>query len=408
MEAFEDYKSKIEQLLNDIDLLDFSIEAIQHGYTYQNCVYALTSLKQPEEKYVLRVPQLPQFRDNDGTCEAIEDDAALLGYLGDKLPVPRIKAYDATKDNALDKPYTVQTRLPGISLNEVYDDLSFAEKISIADQFVALLVKIESVRFATAGTFKPSSPLPSSSSDTTTTSAPSIQIFQEGDEDFIQAFLSESSQDRAGPDLKALLTSHIIGWLAQEAKAAAAAESFTISSLHFLLEMIDDLDQEGAFNATLSPSPSPIVLHHCDLEPRNLMVQKVHNTWEFCGIIDWDGAVALPRPLVRRAPDWMWDFDREGFTGYLDNDHHPTSNSSLSHENRALKAYFDAKAEEMLEGYKQDAYAQGRWLRRIWTFARGGLGSMWYIDLVRELERDWKGRVEVEVENGWLSSRSVL
>ncbi|KAL8697066.1 MAG: hypothetical protein Q9224_002484, partial [Gallowayella concinna] len=352
-----------------------------HGYSYQNCVYGLTSPNDTEEQYILRIPVLPEL-DDDGRCEDIENDAALLGFLYGKLPVPRVKTFYSTKDNVLEKPYTIQTRLPGISLDEVYDDLSYEEKAGIVDQFVELLAKVESVTFATAGTFAAAPDLPSSNN------GPLIAFFNEGDEKFMKHPMV--ARDRRGSDLKTFLLSHINGWIRKEYRKE---KSYTLESLTFMLTMIDDLTLEGAFDAT----PHPIVLHHWDLEPRNLMVEKIAGAWKIRGIIDWDAAVALPRPLTRRAPDWIWDFDSEGFTGYLDNDHHPKPDAELSTENSALKAHFKARAAEKLEGYLEDAYGQGVWLRRLWTFARSGIESMWYIDLVKELEVDWKKSLEVEM-----------
>ena len=384
MEPFEDYKPQIEKLLLRTDLAGFQISVLQHGYKWQNCVYALTSVEDPKEKYVLRVPVLPEI-DDDGKCEDIEKDAALLGFLTGKLPVPSLKTFCSTKDNILEKPYTIQTRLSGISLNEIYDDLTYEEKVGIIDQFIKLLAKIESINFATAGTFSASADLPPLDS----TVYPPISFFQEGDEAFMEN--PTVAFDRRGSDLRLLLLSHINGWIQKEAQED---RSFTLASLKFMLTMLDDLDNEGAFKST----PSPIILHHWDLEPRNIMVENIAGVWKIQGIIDWDGALALPRPLARRAPDWIWDFDYEGFTGYLDNDHHPKADADLDAGNMALKTYFDAKAAEKLDGYLEDAYGQGLWLRRIWTFAREGGNNAWYIDLMKELESDWKVRQDQTVE----------
>lgn len=379
MEPFSDYLPKIEQLLSSIGLDGFIAEPLQHGYTFQNCVYALKNPHNDEEQYILRVPICPL--EADGKVVAIENDAALLGHLADKLPVPRVKAYSTTNDNALNAAYTVQTRLPGESLDEFWDDMSHEEKLQIVDQFVELLAKIESIRFAAAGTFT-ASPLPTIVSDFVTTATPSVSPFLQGDEDFVQD--PKVSQDRAGPDIKSLLVSHINGWISEHSKSDMAP--FTLPRYQELLAIIADLDKEGTF----SDGPSPVVLHHWDLEPRNLMVDKSSGTWRIRGVIDWDDALALPRPLARRAPDWVWDFNSEGFTGYLDNDHH--QNPNLSEAQLALKAYFDTRAAAALPGYLEDAYGRGRWLRRIWTFARGGAGSQWYVELVGSMQPDWEAR----------------
>ncbi|KAL8947450.1 MAG: hypothetical protein Q9183_007786, partial [Haloplaca sp. 2 TL-2023] len=105
MEAFDDYKAKIEQLLGDIGLSDYDIEVIQHGYNFMNCVYALASTKSAEQ-YILRVTHGGFHRESDGKHETVEKEIVLLGYLKDKLPVPRIKAYSLTKDNPLEAAYT--------------------------------------------------------------------------------------------------------------------------------------------------------------------------------------------------------------------------------------------------------------------------------------------------------------
>lgn len=385
MESFPEYLPKIEQLLCGIGLAGFSVEALQHGYSFQNCVYALKSFKDDKEQYILRVPVFPDFRETDGKCVAIENDVAILGFLVDKLPVPRVKAYSATKGNPLNAPFTVQTRLPGQSLDQIYGDLGHEDKLEIIDRFVELLAKLESITFAAAGTLTASSPLPTTMLDHFPTAAPVATTFNEGDAEFVSQ--PKVLEDRMGPDLKAFLVSHLDGWIQKELKDGEEEESFTLPSLRQLLEIIDELDHEKAFNDT----PYPVILHHWDLEARNIMVEKSNNgSWTISGVIDWDDALALTRPLTRKPPAWLWDFDPQGFTGYLDTDHHPTED--LSDENLALKSYYDAKAAAALPGYLKDAYGRGRWLRRIWTFARSGADSMWYIELIKQLPRDWAAR----------------
>ena len=384
MEPFSEYLPKIEQLLCDIGLAGYFVEPLQHGYSFQNCVYALKSSEDDKEQYMLRVPVCPDFRETDQKCVAIQDDVAILGFLVDKLPVPRVKAYSATRENPLSAPFTIQTRLPGQSLDQIYGDLAHEDKLEIIDWFVELLAKLESVTFATAGTLTASSPLPAAMQDPFPTAAPLVTIFNEGDAEFVNQ--PKALEDRTGPDLKSFLVSHLDGWIQKELKDEGEEESFTLPSLRQLLEMIDELDHEKAFK----DGPYPVILHHWDLEARNIMVEKSNGSWTISGVIDWDDALALPRPLARKPPGWLWDFDPEGFTGYLDNDHHP--NEDLSDENLALKSYFDATAAAALPGYLEDAYGRGRWLRRIWTFARSGADNMWYVELIKQLPRDWAAR----------------
>ena len=91
---------------------------------------------------------------------AILSDAACLGYLADKLPVSRIKAYCATRKNALKVPFIVQTMLAGQSLDNVYENMSQSKKFAIIDQIVELEETFEAVTFATAGNFTPAPDIP--------------------------------------------------------------------------------------------------------------------------------------------------------------------------------------------------------------------------------------------------------
>ncbi|KAL8831620.1 MAG: hypothetical protein Q9191_000771 [Dirinaria sp. TL-2023a] len=393
MEPFTEYLPKIQKLLSEIGLEGFCVEPLQHGYSCQNCVYALKNLEDEKEQYVLRVPNCPDMEvvEAEERCTLILNDASLLEFLAGNLPVPRVKAYCATTNNALNAPFTVQTKLPGQSLDHVYGELNYSEKIEIVDQFVELLVKLEAVKFATAGTFTPSCPLPNTMHDFFATAAPSIKMFDGGEKEFVKN--PKSVQDRTGPDVKALLVSHLNGFIALEQANVEVHGTFRSERLRPLLQMLEDMDREGSF----SDGPYPIVLQHWDLEPRNIMVEKCSGTWKFVGIIDWDDALSVPRPLARRAPEWIWDMEPQEFTGYLDNDHDPTL--VLSEEDAALKAHFDAKAAAVLPQYLEDAYGRGRWLRRIWTYARNEIGQPYLLDRAEAMRKEWEARQKIESQS---------
>ncbi|KAL8910592.1 MAG: hypothetical protein Q9171_004131 [Xanthocarpia ochracea] len=387
MEPFQDYRIKIEELLDSLNMKGFSVEVIQHGFDFMNCVYSLTS-SDDTEQYILRVATGGFIRESDGKHETVENEVLILGYLKDKLPVPGIKAYSLTIDNALEAAYTIQTRIPGESLNKLWATMDSAEKYAIVDELVGLVAQLESVTFTTAGTFAVSSPLPKRADDFLKTEDLSVQIFDEYATELTKD--PKMLQDRAGPDLQLLLTSHMEKWIQDEIERGHHELSCAIGPrFRDLLAMLKELNDEGAFDT----QPFPIVLHHYDFEPRNLMVSKATGTWKICGIIDWDDAVALPRPLARVPPRWVWHFpdeDPDLEDGYLNDDQY--RDPELSDENKALKAYFDAKIEAILPGYTEDAYSQGRWLRRIWHFAREGARRVWQWPFLDQLPKDWAAR----------------
>lgn len=188
---------------------------------------------------------------------------------------------------------------------------------------------------------------------------------------------------RTGVQVNDLLVSHLDGWLEFERKHS---EKYNESSLRIpyytkMKTILEKLGAEGHFD-----EPQSILLYHWDLEPRNIMVSPTSTGYEITGIIDWDDALALPRTLTRRAPDWIWDFEKEGFTGYLDTDSHPKAECDLTPENFGLKQYFDRRASLVLgDKYLDDAYGTGGLLRRMWTLIKEMPCSTWYHDLSLEL-----------------------
>ena len=390
MEGFDTYKSKIEQLLTSIGFNNFAIDSIQHGYGYQNCVYALTSLKNPSEQYILRVAIDGEIRVSDERHETLENDIALLGYLADKLPVPRVKAYSLTTDNILDAAYTIQTRIPGQSLNNLWATMSLADKYAIVDEYLHLLIKMESIKFPTSGTFAIPAPIPAQMSPFTPIGDPLVHAFE--------PYATEPTQHTppTGCNLPSFLTSHLTAWIREEISRAQHSLPCSIGpKFKLLLSMLDDIESESSGSFT---APSPIVLHHWDLEPRNIMVCNANASgrWKITGIIDWDDALALPRPLARVPPRWIWDFHIRHpklEDGFLNADQY--ADPELEDEDKALKRYFDNMVECMLPGYNEDAYGTGRWLRRIWYFAREGAFKTWEWGFLDQLPREWAARSKV-------------
>ncbi|KAG7008328.1 hypothetical protein G7Y79_00006g019480 [Physcia stellaris] len=391
IEPFNEYKIKIAQLLNEIGLERFAIEPLQHGYDFENCVYALTSDQDPAEQYILRVANNPYIPEPGGRCKAIENDVAVLNYLHHKLPVPRVRAYCSTKENVLELPYTVQTRIPGTSLNHLWGKVDYADKYAIVDQYLDLLVRLESITFPVAGTFVASAPMTTAENDYHPTAEPTIRVFDKRN--------SEPDQDdgklkeRAGSDIRSLFTSLLEMYTDEEVENNVHRYAHSMTPLYGqLLLMLEEMESEGFF----ADQPHPITLHHWDLEPRNLMVEKASDgAWRICGVIDWDDTIAVPRPLARKPPVWIWHFPDEEPESFRDDDQF--QDPELSEKDKELKTYFDTKIEELLPGYGQDAYGRGRWLRRIWSFVREGVYREYERYFVKQLIDDWAARPRITV-----------
>ena len=388
IERFEDYKPKLKRLLEDLKFPECSIESLQHGYSFQNCVYALTSLAEPTDQYIVRVPGFD--KENEERCSEIDDGVCVLNYLKDKMPVPvpKIITFSATPDNSIENPYTIQTRLAGQSLDHVYSSLDSAERRGMIDNFIDLLAKIESIRFSTAGSLVAPYPLPTDTGCSSDIPAPSIKIFNEGDTDPIED--RKILADRAGSDIKLLFKSLIAKYIAADLQSIADGyNGFRLPYWRRMETMLDEMEQEGFFRT----APEPIVMHHWDLEARNVMVAKTNGEWKITGVIDWDEPECVPRPIARKPPAWFWtwsDSDEDTSSDESDCDQYP--DRELSETDAALKAYFDQKVEEILAGYLEDAYGTGRMLRRLWTFIKDGLNKQWTVPVCEQLLDEWEAR----------------
>ena len=261
--------------------------------------------------------------------------------------------------------------------------MTHQEKLAIIDQVIHIMVRLESAKFPNAGNLK---------SKANVTNPPTNGDVG-ADDLVIELFDSRYPVDkpetdpsrlreRQGSDLQTLAQSLLNGWIERERKdeiirrefwgkdlICSDDESWNIPTFKRLLSMLQDLEEQSAFK----DQPFPIVLYHWDLEPRNILVENESGSWKISGIIDWDEAEAVPRPLARRPPAWMWDFSEQPETGFLNSDQYP--DPMLDAESQTLKDYFDRKVEEALPGYGEDAYGYGRWLRRMFPYCKLGLSD---------------------------------
>lgn len=151
------------------------------------------------------------------------------------------------------------------------------------------------------------------------------------------------------------------------------------------------------------------ILHHWGLEPRNILVQRedegTQSNWRISPVLDWDEALSVPAILARKPPLWLWDasYDHssasqpDGFDGDADllpPDHY----SELSGDAQRIKQHFEASfADKVLsisgiatmKTYVDEAYGTGRWIRRLWDFAKHGFGSNEDVNRLENLEREW-------------------
>lgn len=355
----------------------------------------------------------------------ILDEAVLYNLLEDSgISAPRTLAFDISRDNVLRLPYSIQTRLPGVTWIKVIDDMPLDSQLLLAEGLAEIMARLQTIQFDSSGRL-----MCDEQADTPLKLSLQTPIRAELKEKletwgFPQGVGSLMDKARAAPaqpvwdSLYDLLFYTVQDLLDRELqKVEPAGPSEQLVRMYFKLQdMIQDMDRIGWFSEA-DKAPSKSVLHHWDLEARNILVEQVDNNpsslWRITGVIDWDSPHALPPVLTMKPPIWLWDASDdselpEDVQEYYDNDfdwmpieyyqkenpqHFNADGVKVRQrfEEAIVKALYSKQYGEKAHAkYLDDAYGRGRWLRRIWRFASEGL-SMYptHWRRMQQLDREW-------------------
>ncbi|KAK3624587.1 hypothetical protein LTR56_020934 [Elasticomyces elasticus] len=407
-EPFETFQDKIVALSNVLRRSAIDDVRRMKGGSFNRVISARVTWSSGgastarEKDVIFRIPRFPENIDN----EVIQDQAAVLHLVRmHGILAPELLAFDATSANPISTPYTVQQYVHGTALDVLYDHMSLPEKLVIVDDLVQLLRKIEGIKFSAPGFLKcgpalkrlerwcfldeqgPEEQWATEIHDLRRPSVvvPSSDDFQHSPLSFIQAQLD--------------------AWQAEVTKKE-------ISFKQKLFGRLQQLCSEMQADARFHSHKPDYVLHHWDLEPRNLIVQRTQPTdpWRICGVLDWDGALSLPAVLGRQPPVWLWDatyshsslIRPDGIDG--DADTLPLGhNCELKGGPSCVKEYFESSFAERVmriddattskRTYMDEAYGTGRWLRRLWRFARYGVNDQHDVERLERLELEWSQHI---------------
>ncbi|KAI0173230.1 hypothetical protein GGR52DRAFT_377602 [Hypoxylon sp. FL1284] len=116
-----------------------------------NKIYNVTYDK---DRYILRVslPVFPRFK--------TESEVATLRWIDSntRLPVPKVKYYDASRDNAIGFEWILMDRMEGSPLSLIWDDISLGAKERIVKQIAAYAAAAFERQFAGIGNLYPAEP----------------------------------------------------------------------------------------------------------------------------------------------------------------------------------------------------------------------------------------------------------
>ncbi|KAF1988465.1 hypothetical protein K402DRAFT_452709 [Aulographum hederae CBS 113979] len=366
------------------------------------------------------------------------------------LPVPEVLAYDSSSSNALKTTYTVLSRVPGIRLYALYNEMSTEERLNIVDEVVPILAHMKSIRFTYAGRISHSE-----IKDSSRPLQPPDMERLNGVETILSCFgvdpgqpaTTDSDSLTQSPKPKRTLIFSVLRDIMSNQLSASAAyhkdrNPMKYDSFSELLEIFDEMCTLGYLEF-----PAMNVLFHPDLEPRNILVAPSISERTSTGapkptisaVVDWDNTLFLPLVLTMEPPIWLWDhsphmsLEEFNLPYWMENnadllpphwytDRDARMNTTCKQVKSRFETLFVEAMNEVLQSgdfssinsssegsvsepekveaadgllftremYEDMAYGRGRWLRRLWRFAKDGFYSHTDIYKFDQFKEHWE------------------
>lgn len=126
------------------------VKKLTKGNNHELFVLFFGSLKtplQPEWSCIARFPQ--QTRSNG----RMASELAAMRYVRSKttIPVPEVYLYDFNPRNKVGAPFILMKRIPGHSLDKIWNSLSMEHKMAVLTQIAGVLAKMSSIKFDKIG-----------------------------------------------------------------------------------------------------------------------------------------------------------------------------------------------------------------------------------------------------------------
>jgi len=247
-------------------------------------------------KFALRIPR-DKKGDMDGppvsdVAGDIVTQRVISSCLG--LPIPKIEKYDLGPKNALGRPYTLQTLLPGKNLHALWLELNPQQKASAIQQITRTVEKIAAVTTPAAGFISLSN---------LASGRPVIALDQfpvpTDKEAKIRPHFAQPSQSPAPSQTPfGYLIDHCQRWQRYEEEIGRASRNKNLWRI--TIAVAKALDRRGWLGQRFH-------LTHGDLFPRNILAKITGSeTVEITGIVDWDMACFAPKFVALRPPFWAW------------------------------------------------------------------------------------------------------
>lgn len=292
----------IKDLLSTLDLPPTSnIEILSTKAEYH--VIALVQFQdQDQEDLILRVAgsHVPKRK--------TENEATVIKWIqaNTTIPVPSVVRYDSTTANPLGCEYTLQLKLPGKSLDQVWPSLSEDEKIGVLDFAADFLFELTNVEWDQIGSLLYSEDHFS----------PSGFILDE-------RFWEQRDIDKFWPPEQSETTETLnpLGpYRSYVEYSAARLEKYVYAirrhpSLEFMRKRIGTIEWFIAAlrrNTDLLNKGARMCLAHRDFHMGNIMYDTTAK--KISGVLDWEFSIALP--LQQGDLSRAFLYDMQGFEGW--------------------------------------------------------------------------------------------
>lgn len=358
------------------------------------------------------------YDDMDDQWERL-DEALLSNLLEDHgIPAPKTLAFDISWHNALKRLYSVQTYLPGDQVSKLYrekNERSLEDRFWLAGETAELRARLETVQFQGTGRLQANVDEDMSAGRLPLHMSVTADINEKLDTfDFlINPEDPESGRFSACGRLYYSLYDAMF-WAVDDLMAKAMAKrqaNFEPSFRAYtaIKDILRDMDHLGWFSEA-DKAYSRSVLNHGSINDRQILIERTDNPskpWRLTGIIGFDQAESLPSILTRKPWSFLWSAydaphlmpEETRFSYNHDFDELPMELPYLSDDDLKVKQHHEEVFIEKLytpqygdkarEEYFDDTYGRGRWLRRLFGFAREGVPFPGEAHRFNKLLRDW-------------------
>ncbi|KAH0371546.1 hypothetical protein KCU65_g1742, partial [Aureobasidium melanogenum] len=340
--------------------------------------------------------------DEDGDQWQRLDEALLSNLLEDHgVPAPQTLAFDVGWQNALKRPYSIQTYLPGDQVSKVHrerNEMSLEDRLWLAGEAAEIRARLETLSFEARTDINEKLDI----------SAFLIEPYNKDLDD-------DSAWDRFGArgriyySLYDTMFRAVDDLMAKAMVKLHASLECSFRAYAAIKDILLDMDHLGWFSEA-DRAYSRSVLNHGSINDTQILVERtgdIARPWRLTGIIGFYEAEILPSVLTRQPWSFLWDVydaskklpEETRFSWTGDVDELPTELPYLNAEDLKVKQHYEDVLIEKLytpqygekarEKYFDDTYGRGRWLRRLFVFAREGVPFRDTQHRFNKLLRDW-------------------